>query len=219
MILDHRARLEAPRAKDIEREVDRERRAVEEQSPAPELLGEGEAPLGIAEVGLERADLEEADDFVGSTQRDTKGDVLTSRTLPVRPLDEALESLDARRRRRQELRDGAGRHRGEERWSVRDPQFAQRDARAGQRRQASAPMVGADVHRLQRQRQDRGVVLRLRRPIHLSQPYGAEPRREYGTENGRRERSKKNGAPQPSKAVATARRTNTTSSVSRSIQS
>ena len=91
------ARASSRRAPDdFEREVDDERRGVEEDPRAPERRADREAPLGRAEPGLELADLEDPDSRVHVVRHDRETNVVAGGPLAVRPRDEPLEPFDRR---------------------------------------------------------------------------------------------------------------------------
>ena len=103
-----------------------------------------------------------------------KHDILARGALAKRPRDEALESVDRRRRRRNEARHVVAREHREQRLRVAIAKLTQRDERAGQERQTVAP-VGAGGRRGRRHRHRCLVEMRLVRHLfHLEQSPHAE---------------------------------------------
>jgi len=124
----------------VEHEAEHERRAVREHARSPEGRADRKAPLRRRKVRIELADLEQPDRGVEPFQRDRETHQSALASLPLRPCNELLVALDRRGRRRHEARHFfAGEHR-QQRGGVRDPQLAQDDLAAGQRRQAIAPL-------------------------------------------------------------------------------
>src|SRR4029077_15159370 len=87
-----RSRLEPMAADRREREVEHQLRAVDEDDRAPELRRDREAPLGGAEIRLERSDLKQPDRDVRVLRHDSEAEVLSRLTLTPRPRDEPLEA-------------------------------------------------------------------------------------------------------------------------------
>src|SRR6059036_2499059 len=139
-------RLEAVHADGLEREVEHELGAVRERSRSPERRPNREAPLRGSPSRLDLPDLEDPDRGIHPVGHDGEAGVGSCRALPIRPHDEALEALDRRRRRRNEPRHFFRREHREQRRRIRYAHLAQRHARAGEDRQARAP-VGCDDRR------------------------------------------------------------------------
>src|SRR4051794_31148470 len=138
-------------------EIEHEAGAFDEGAGAPELVGDCESPFGVAEVRLERPNLEQPDRDVRGSRHDRGADVLAGGAPAVRPADEPLEPVECRRRRGNEPGDFVGRQRHEQRRRVGQPQLAQRHHRSGQRRQ-SCPPIGRRRNRTgQRYRRDDGL--------------------------------------------------------------
>ena len=119
-----------------------EPRRVHEESRAPEIRAEGEAPFGRLERRIELPHLEDADGGVEALGHDREADIAACRALAMRPLDEPLEAFDRRRRRRNEPRHLARREqrRRAARASV-SRSSRSRTAAAGQHRQRLPPVA------------------------------------------------------------------------------
>src|SRR3954463_15443473 len=79
-----------------EGEIEHEAGAFDERAGAPELVGDCESPFGVAEVGLERPNLEQPDRDVRGSRHDREADVLAGGALAMRPADEPLEPRECR---------------------------------------------------------------------------------------------------------------------------
>src|SRR5580765_6899264 len=96
--------FETMNAEREEDELQNQLRTLGEDARAPERRPKREAPLCGLKIRFGLANLKHADRRVAPFQRDRVTDVLPA-PLPIRLLDEALEGIDARRRRRDKPRD------------------------------------------------------------------------------------------------------------------
>jgi hypothetical protein len=83
------------RAEYVKGKVDCQLRTVREHPSTPELRIDCEAPLGVAECRLERADLKDTDRHIGTAWHNREADVLSGRALAQRPRDESFEAFNA----------------------------------------------------------------------------------------------------------------------------
>src|SRR5687767_1298667 len=91
-------------ANHIEREINHELRTRYEQAGPPECRAERKPPFGSPERRIQLADLKEPDCGVVTGGPDREADIASCLTLALGPLDEPLETVNRRRRRRDEAR-------------------------------------------------------------------------------------------------------------------
>ena len=123
-------------------------RADSTNSPRPPEAGSHrESPFGDFERGAQLPDLEQPDGLVVAGRHNPEAHVVSSRALPMRPLDESLEPGNRGRRRRDEPGDLFRRQHRQKRRRIRQAQLPKRDALGLQHRHRGAP-VRADMRLL-----------------------------------------------------------------------
>ena len=104
-----RSSLEAMDTECREREFERELGAPNKQTRAPVWRAERESPFGRGEAIMGRTNLEQTHGDIVPGRHDRETHVQACCPLPIGPIDEPLEALHARRRRRNKARDFFGR--------------------------------------------------------------------------------------------------------------
>jgi len=107
------------------------------RTPEPRI--DCEAPFGVAECRLERADLKKTDRHIGTAWHNREADILSGNALAQRSRDESFKAFNACRRRRNESRHFIHRQRLEQCRRIAQSKLAQRGHRSGKSRQSGAP--------------------------------------------------------------------------------
>src|SRR5687767_15270015 len=95
-------------ANHIKCEINHQAGTRHKQAGPPEGGSKREAPLSSAERGIELPNLKQPDCIVITRRYNREAHIAPGLALALRPLDEALEPLDGRRRRRNESRHFLG---------------------------------------------------------------------------------------------------------------
>src|SRR6185503_3168139 len=139
-VLYCRTRFQPVSTNRIERELENEFGRLLEESGPPERRPQCKAPFRIAEARLCLTHLDDADRGVEALQRHREADVGSGHPLSECPRDESLESLDRRRRRRDESRNFLGCQQCEERWRIRCAELPENHLVSSEDRQPLPPI-------------------------------------------------------------------------------